>query len=45
MVRLPEIEDIFYDIKFILLNTNYSLNLQQFFKRTVNKDNLKNKDY
>ena len=35
----------FYDIGFTSIDANYSLNLREFFKGTLIKDNLKNQDY
>jgi len=35
----------FYDIGFTSIDTDYQLNLNQFFKEILIKDNLNNKDY
>tara|TARA_B100000945_G_C20009324_1_gene424724 strand:+ start:279 stop:476 length:198 start_codon:yes stop_codon:yes gene_type:complete len=35
----------FYDIGFTSIDYNYPLNLPEFVKETLIKDNLKNKDY
>ncbi len=35
----------FYDIGFTSIDSNYQLNLPEFFKEILIKDNLKNEDY
>ena len=35
----------FYDIGFTSIESNYTLNLSEFFKEKLIKDNLKNNDY
>ena len=42
---LNKFSEFLDDIGFISLDFNYSLNLHEFFKRTVNKDNWTKKDF
>ena len=44
-VSLINLGKFFYYVGFRLVEANYPLNLCEFFKRTVNKDNLESKDY